>query len=98
AGDFDMAADPAGVDLAPAVRPAVGLAPARLVEALQVVDEGRLPGGGRGGAERHRQNGDGVAWAEAVKKHEAAAFLRKGNRADRGTVYRQSFAEAVICV
>src|SRR3546814_2406448 len=54
-GDGDVAGEPAGIVLLPAVGQAVGLAPQLLVVALQVVDEAGLGGGRRGSGENRPQ-------------------------------------------
>src|SRR3546814_19219593 len=54
--DGDVAGDPAGVVLLPAVGPAVGLATPLLVVPLQVVDAVRRGGAGRSRCHRRRPN------------------------------------------
>src|SRR3546814_6867803 len=89
-----MAADPAGVVLAPTVGPAVGLAPLRLVVQRQFVDKGLAAGRRRGGCERRGQQQRGaVEPIPARKKHAAAASL-PGVAMRRG-VYRPVLREAV---
>src|SRR3546814_7551648 len=93
-----MAADPAGVVLAPTVGPAVGLAPLRLVVQRQFVDKGLAAGRRRGGCERRGQQQRGaVEPIPARKKHAAAASLRsEEHTSELQSLMRISYA--VFCL
>src|SRR3546814_4619130 len=88
AGDGDMAADPAGVVLAPTVGPAVGLAPLRLVVQRQFVDKGLAAGRRRGGCERRSE--EHTSELQSLMRISYAVFCLKQktpNKTSRPTIY-----------
>ena len=95
--ESDIARDPAGIVLRPAVGPAVGLAPQRLVVGLQIVDEARIGRGGGGGGEGRRCQQRSEAKSFVAGKGHAVAASLPAQWMSRA-VYRPGRREAVICV